>query len=283
MIYILFNPKADNGHGEDNAKAIAEKLKIQVKFQSVIDLNLKQFFDGLKKTDGVILTGGDGTLNRFVNDLAGHKPSNKISYARCGSGNDFYRDVVDHADEEGLIPLNRYIDKLPTVEINGKKTYFLNNIGFGLDGQCCEVADQIRATDPGAKINYTGIAIKLLLGKYKLRKATVEVDGKVSNYENVWLATTMHGRYYGGGMTGAPRQDRLNKAHTNDLVIFTGKSRLLTFLRFPKFSGGKHDKLGKHIHHIVGKDIKVTFDIPCALQIDGETVLGVTSYTIKTA
>ena len=30
-----------------------------------------------------------------------------------------------------------------------------------------------------------------------------------------------------------------------------------------------------------GKEITVKFDRPCALQIDGETVLGVTEYKVK--
>ena len=33
----------------------------------------------------------------------------------------------------------------------------------------------------------------------------------------------------------------------------------------------------------VGKEISVRFDRPCALQIDGETVLGVTEYSVRTA
>lgn len=281
MIYILFNPKADNSHGEENAKNLGQTLQVDAKYVSVIGLDYKNFFNNLKKEDEVILTGGDGTLNRFVNDIANIDIKNKIRYAKCGSGNDFYRDVLDKADKNGLLELNPYIKNLPVVTIDGKKTLFLNNIGFGLDGQCCEVGDKIRAEKPGVKINYTNIAIKLLFGGYQLRKATVEVDGKVSEYENVWFASTMHGRYYGGGMMGAPKQDRLNKERTNDVVIFVGKGRLSTFLRFPKFSGGKHEKLGKHLIHIVGKKIKVTFDVPCALQIDGETVLGVKTYTVE--
>jgi hypothetical protein len=32
-----------------------------------------------------------------------------------------------------------------------------------------------------------------------------------------------------------------------------------------------------------GKEITVKFDHPCALQIDGETILGVTEYTVRSA
>ena len=42
---------------------------------------------------------------------------------------------------------------------------------------------------------------------------------------------------------------------------------------------GKGKKYKKSIDVISGKRITVEFDRPCALQIDGETVIGVTTYT----
>ncbi len=42
-------------------------------------------------------------------------------------------------------------------------------------------------------------------------------------------------------------------------------------------------KKEKIVKVIKGKEITVEFDRPCALQIDGETVLGVTSYSAVTA
>lgn len=40
-----------------------------------------------------ILCGGDGTLNRFINDLGGVKLSCEILYFPGGSGNDFAHDI----------------------------------------------------------------------------------------------------------------------------------------------------------------------------------------------
>ena len=36
----------------------------------------------------------------------------------------------------------------------------------------------------------------------------------------------------------------------------------------------------KTVHVLTGQTIKVEFDRPTALQIDGETILGVTEYTV---
>ena len=43
------------------------------------------------------------------------------------------------------------------------------------------------------------------------------------------------------------------------------------------------DFYSKMVEILTGKEIKVEFDQPTALQIDGETVLGVTEYTAKAA
>ena len=51
---------------------------------------------------------------------------------------------------------------------------------------------------------------------------------------------------------------------------------------FPGIFKGEHIKSKKYAEVLSGKEITVKFDRPTALQIDGETVLGVTSYTVKT-
>lgn len=280
MIYILFNPKANNSRGESDAKKWGECLKVPAKFICVIGLDLKKFFNGLKENDSVVLSGGDGTINRFANDTYGMKFKNKVYYVKCGSGNDFYRDMLAKADKDGLIEITPYLKKLPLITVNGIKRRFINGIGYGLDGECCHVGDEIRKKDPNAVINYKKIAVKLLLGKFRLRRAEVEVDGKTHHYKNVWLSSTMYGHYYGGGMMAAPDKDREKNNDVCDVVTLSSRGRLHTLLRFPTFSSGKH-KNKKWLSHIVGKKIKVSFDIPCALQIDGDVIENVSSYTVS--
>ena len=87
----------------------------------------------------------------------------------------------------------------------------------------------------------------------------------------------MNGRYYGGGMMIAPDQDRLSDKIT--LVVLHSSGRLKTLLSFKSIFNGSHVKKHPKICKVfVGKNIKVEFDRPNAIQVDGETTLNVTGY-----
>lgn len=89
----------------------------------------------------------------------------------------------------------------------------------------------------------------------------------------------MFGRYYGGGMMAAPDQKRWDKEKHLSLVVFHGAGRLHTLCMFPGIFKGRHINRKKYVTVRTGKRITVEFDRPTPLQIDGETVLNVTSYT----
>ena len=89
----------------------------------------------------------------------------------------------------------------------------------------------------------------------------------------------MNGRFYGGGMMCAPDQQRQNN-QTLSLVLMHGAGRIKTLILFPSIFKGKHIKNKKQVTVLTGKNITVEFDRPTPLQIDGETVKNVTSYTV---
>ena len=88
----------------------------------------------------------------------------------------------------------------------------------------------------------------------------------------------MKGRYYGGGMIATPAQNRNHPDHELSIMVFHGSGKLQTLMIFPSIFKGEHIKKEKHVTIHTGHDITVTFDRPTALQIDGETILGVTEY-----
>ena len=282
MRYILFNPLAGGGQGEARAQALAKRMRGQdVTLCDVTKLDASAFLRGLPSTDEVILAGGDGTLNHFVNALNGAVPAQTIYYYPTGSGNDFMNDVRANAANETVM-LNPYLRGLPTVEVAGTRHVFLNGIGYGIDGYCCEVGDRMRA-EGKQKINYAAIAIKGLLFHFRPMKATVTVDGRAHTYKNVWLAPTMKGRFYGGGMNVAPAQDRQSPDGAVSAVVLHCRSRLKTLIVFPSIFKGEHVKHTEMVEVLTGHDIHVAFDRPCALQIDGETVKNVTEYRVRSA
>ena len=278
MNYLLYNPLANNGEAEKAKDEVVEALKAdfgEIKTQSVIDFDVKKLLQGLTEKDNVILFGGDGTLNRFVNNIYGTEYKNKLYLYRAGTGNDFLKDVAD--DDVKYVEISKYIKKLPLIEVNGMKVKFLNGIGYGVPGAACEVADKQKA-EGVEKIDYTKISIGLVLGKYKLPECKVTVDGVEHQYKKAWLACAMYGRYMGGGMMAAPKQDRLSDKMS--CLVWHKSGRLHTLLMFSGIFKGEHVKHTKYVEVLEGKEMTVEFSSPCALQIDGETVLNVTKYVV---
>ncbi len=274
-IYVIYNPLANNGRSKENIDAFVKTLDGEC---VICDMTkgYRGQINAMESGDVLIICGGDGTLNRFINEMDGVEIENDILYFASGSGNDFAHDI---SLERGAAPVSikKYICGLPEVEVKGKTYKFINGVGYGIDGYCCEEGDRLRAI-PGKKVDYTAIAIKGLLGKFKPKNARVTVDGVVKEYKKVWLAPTMHGRYYGGGMIATPEQSR-DDGETLSLMVWHGSNKLKTLMVFPSIFKGEHIKETKYIEVIKGREITVEFDKPCALQVDGETVLDVTSYT----
>lgn len=278
---VLYNPLAGNVddtafHGELTKALEGDTIEIF----DITKTDYKQFFAEVKDGEGVIIAGGDGTLNRFINDTLELKITAPLYYYAAGTGNDFWTDI-GRVKGDKPVELAPYIRDLPTVTVNGKDYKFINGVGFGIDGYCCEVGDRLKAADK--KVNYTSIAIKGLLFHYKPARAEVTVDGVTKAYKKVWIAPTMNGRLYGGGMMPTPAQDRLNGERTVSTCIFYRSGKLKTLMIFPSLFKGEHIKKTKYVEVLSGKEITVKFAKPCALQIDGETILNVTEYTVKSA
>ena len=268
MKYYLINPRANNGRG----------IRIpEGKFINARKLDYRAFFASLREDDEAVLVGGDGTISWFINHVDLSKLKNNVYIYGNGSGNDLLHDIGEEPRKEVL--LNPYLTNLPTVRVKGKEYKFINNMAFGIDGYCCQEADRLRAKKPNRKISYAAIALKGLLYDFKPCSALVEVDGKRYRFDNVWMAPTMKGRYYGGGMMAAPNQDRFSDQLT--VVISTCKSRLRVLRTFPAFFKGEHVKQKDIVKIFTGRKIRVKFSRPCAAMFDGETVLDVTEYSAE--
>ena len=280
---VLYNPYAGNGRGEENTRAIGKFLpEEEIDFHDMTKIeDYGAFFQLLPPETRIILSGGDGTLNRFFNDTSGLEIQQDIYYYAAGSGNDFLRDL-GRKPEDGPFPIGEYLGNLPTVTVNGKHYRFLNGIGYGIDGYCCQAGDEQREKSD-KPVNYTAIAIKGLLFHYKPTNAVVTVDGETHSYQKVWLAPTMNGRFYGGGMMPTPGQNRRNPEGTVSTMVMFGAGKLKTLMVFPSIFKGEHIRHKEMVAVLTGHRISVEFDRPTPIQIDGETILGVTGYSVTGA
>ena len=166
--YVLYNPLAGHGKGLDYLETLKEMLDGELVMQDITSIkNFGDFLSTLAEDDVITICGGDGTLNKFINCTDTDSIKNKIYYYGAGSGNDFLNDVAPDAKDK-VLEINKYLKNLPTVEINGNSYKFINGIGYGIDGYCCEVGDELK-TKSDKPVDYTMIAIKGLLFHFKPR------------------------------------------------------------------------------------------------------------------
>ena len=143
-VYVIYNPLANNGR---SAQAIEDFAKT-LKDEHVLCDMTKGYAEIIKEVQGddtLVICGGDGTLNRFINEVGAENIEGDIMYFACGSGNDFAHDISLEPDA-APVSIKKYLLGLPEVEVNGKSYKFINAIGFGIDGYCCEIGDKMKAT-----------------------------------------------------------------------------------------------------------------------------------------
>ncbi len=279
MTYVLYNPLSDNGNGKVNAEKIRALMPSEEpEFLDITETDTLKFLTDVSPDDRVVVSGGDGTIHYLVNQLGGNAPSHTIYYYPSGSGNDFTADVRGGKNE--LLLLDPYIKNLPTVRVSGRELMFLNGVGYGIDGYCCEEGDKQRQKSD-KPINYAAIAVKGMLFKFRPRGAVIVVDGVKHEYRHVWLAPTMNGRFYGGGMNVAPGQDRLNPERKLTVIVMHCPGKLKTLMAFPSIFKGEHVLKKDIVDVLTGNEITVTFDKPTPLQVDGETFTNVLTYSVS--
>ncbi len=273
--YVLFNPRSANGRGEKKAHELESLLSEEnLVFLNILKFSYDEFLMNLSPEDEVIVCGGDGTLNHFINEIKKYDIKNDFFLYPAGSGNDFMTDIEKKA-KNGPVKINDYLKNLPSVKVNGKEYSFINGIGLGVDGYACIESSRLREKK-GKPVSYVSVAIKGILKAFTPFNAKITVDGKEYSYKNLWLASTMKGRFCGGGLMFTPNQKRTADKLSLMAVHDVSKLRLLTIL--PLAFKGKHINYTKYVDIIEGTHIIVETDRPCPMQIDGETLPNVTKY-----
>ena len=278
MTYILYNPLANGGRGIRGLDEVQTALAAETpESRDITKLDTAAFFAGLTERDRVVLCGGDGTLHRLANDLAGSSPRAELLAWRFGTGNDFLRDITDgKRTGSPLIPIGPYLTDLPTAEVGGTLHRFLNGCSCGVDAVVCAMMEENRLKPK--RSGYAATALGSFFKKYKPIRARVTVDGETRVYDRLWMAAAMNGRYQGGGMRFAPAQDR--RGDTLCCMVWHGTSPLGTLLRFPFVIPGWHTRFPMCDIRF-GREIAVELEAPTFLQFDGEVLSGVTGYIAR--
>ena len=94
--FILYNPTAGHGHKPENV----DLLKRDIPGECVlIDVTAPEGYakklSDLSPDDVITVSGGDGTLNKFINTIDPDSIPCTVYYHASGSGNDFLNDKPD--------------------------------------------------------------------------------------------------------------------------------------------------------------------------------------------
>jgi len=271
MDLILYNPLSKNNKSNVQTHKLVryyKKNNIPFRLKSVIKINdIKDYLEKKQQFDKVILLGGDGTINHFVNGVVDYDIKQDIYLKRSGSGNDFSRSLINNDTQKQYI-MEAKFDK----EI---KTHFINGVGMGIDGYVGYLINQSKRK---GKFRYFFNTLKALI-KYIPEPLTVTIDGKKHHFKKAYLVTMNNGKYFGGGMRVAPNAS-INDEYLEVVVAHT-ISKLLLFPLFLTIYSGKHIKFKKYVFHAKGKHITAEFTTPQITQADGENFFDITTIEAK--
>lgn len=270
MFLILYNPISRNGANTKVVEKLLKKMKRKhetTEVVSVFDIDdVDKFIDSLKPDTKVILVGGDGTLNHIANEIKDRKNLPEIYLYKAGTGNDFRRSIKKRGK---IIRIDQYLKNLPTVKYNDTERVVLNGAGLGIDGVVCHLVNVTRANK--SKSNFFKNALRAFK-EYEVQDITVTIDGVTRKYTNVWFATVMNDKYFGGGMKIAPTASRLADDMVVVIVHNISKAKLKSI--FPFVYLGWHQRI-KGVEIMRGNNVVIETQGDSYLQIDGDVVLGI--------
>ncbi|MBR2503159.1 MAG: diacylglycerol kinase family protein [Oscillospiraceae bacterium] len=277
--HILYNRLSRSNTGELEAHMLDEIMSGEtLKYHNVAEIeDYHRFFADIPADDKIIVAGGDGTMNRFINDTDYCHVPQEVYFFPAGSGNDFARDIGKPKHCEPF-EIRKFISNLPAISTGGKEQRFFNSASMGVDAQVCLEADRLKSLGKKS-VNYSVLAVKCILTKYKFCDAVVtDENGVEHKFKDVLLAITTKGRYFGGGVKISPYQDRNDPDETLTFIIVHNLPAWKALIVFASIPLGKHFNFKKNITVMRGKDFRVKFSEPTPIQIDGETVEGQREY-----
>lgn len=206
--------------------------------------------------DYLVICGGDGTLNRFVNLTRDLRLSRQIYWYPVGQHNDFAR---DHNRGYGCnpFPVTDQLKKLPVFSTENRKTLFLTGILYHPNAT-------FRRTSPHKKRYHESVIV------------SAWVDGQPQRYERVQFAAVMYGKHCCGGMVPDSNRDRKDGDLSCVVIHNCGKLKAGYLLRKLE----KHRKIQSGCLSISrGIQIRLSFDRPVSLLADGEEQPGIRMLT----
>ncbi len=279
-LLIIYNPQAGGGRAAGLLNSIQQYLKHSQALATILltehsghAIHLAQNTD-LTDYDGLIASGGDGTLFEVLNGYMLNQSQNRppLGLIPNGTGNAFMKDLgLKQHDWRKAIDIILQKQKKPLdigkLQCQGMTHYFINIVGMGFVSNVAQAAIPLKWMGTAA---YTAATLQKLI-MLKAQSLTLEIDGKTIKRQGVFVEVA-NSRYTGTNFLMAPKA-KLDDGLL-DVVILNKISRLKLLRLFTSIYDGSHIDYPE-IEYLQAKSIKVTEAQPTQLIPDGE-VLGET-------
>lgn len=210
--------------------------------------------------DAVIAVGGDGTINEIGSALAGSEVPLGIIPEGSGNGLAYYLGIP--MNESAAL---RRINRFDSVEIDCEKVgdrYFFNMAGIGFDAS---VSDKFASETFRGPVGYLRTAINVL-SKYKPRKYSLKIDGKVYERE-AFMVSVANSPQYGNNAYIAPNAS-INDGLLDVCIVHKFPLYILPMMIFHLFN--KTADQSEYVEIIPGKEICIEQEGKAPVHLDGE-------------
>jgi len=268
-VCFIYNPSAGRGGAAwrfEELKEKAKKIWNNPEFRSTrSESDIAEFTrQSADKYDLIVACGGDGTVNKVVNVLAGSGVS--LGLIPLGSGNDFAKalDIPHNLDSALAILQTGNIRNIDLIRCKGDADIWcINTLGIGLDGMANFFASSMRRLR-GQPVYVIGV----LKALYHFRgcRMTLYIDGAAIEKE-LLMVTVCNGSEEGGGFKVAPQAN--NSDGYIDLLLIEKMSVARVLWYLPKFMFEKRKDL-KGVESIRCKSVSVSSESEVAVHCDGE-------------
>ena len=258
-IALLVNPHAGKGKAVGICHSIKEILR---KKNIAHDIYTEQWPDSFDGFTHIFLIGGDGTLNRFINNFPFLKIP--ISLFKGGSGNDFAWKLYGDLDYTGYMEraLNAEPTSIDAGICNGK--YFINGVGIGFDGAVVKAMGNRKIITAG-HLSYLWTVLRTIF-VYREHEVEILLRG-ITSRQKTFMISIANGSRYGGGFMVAP--DAIIDDGLFDIILIRAIHRLKRLFYLPLMEKGRHTNL-PFVEVMRAEEIKISSRQQISAHLDGE-------------
>jgi len=297
MYHIIINPASRSGKGitlwNEKVEPALKREGVEYipyfskKAGDVARIGKKILTENAERPLSVIILGGDGTVNEFLQDLDDTSQV-ILGYIPTGSSNDLARDLAIPKNPLKALNLILHTGTAHPMDIGsviskeGTFRRFVVSCGIGFDAAVCEETSRSKLKAAMNKIglgklSYLGIALKQLFASKKISARLFINRNNPVEIENMFFTVGMLHRYEGGGFMFAP--DAVSNDGLLNFCAVGDVSKLKVLIALPTAFFGKH-YIFKGVTPYTAEKVTIETNAPMWFHTDGEILGKSTSITI---